>query len=100
MTVQFSVTGLAAAAELKDRLAEIFRYRGPDIRTACMDFDNLNHGAVSITQFRRAFPADVGTLLSEDDMRLLIASYERDGKVDYMALHRDVCEYGADLGHA
>jgi Ca2+-binding EF-hand superfamily protein len=99
MTVQHTVEGLGGAGELRDRLTEMFRYRGSDVRSAYKDFDKLNHGTVSVTQFRRAFPADVGTLLSEADMRLLIASYETgNGKVDYMALHRDVCEYGADLG--
>jgi len=83
-----------ALIQLHAQLREMFKYYGTDIRSAYKDFDKHNLGCVTITQFQREFPGGLGNSVSEADMQLLVRAYLKEGVVDYMALHRDVCQYG------
>lgn len=82
--------------QLHAQFREMFKYYGTDIRSAYKDFDKHNLGCVTITQFQREFPGGLGDSISEADMQLLVRAYLKEGVVDYMALHRDVCQYGVD----
>jgi len=89
-----------ALGSLLFRLKELLRYSGSDIRTAYMDFDKHNLGRVTMTQFQREFPVAPGAI-SANEMQQLIEVYMKGNEVDYMSLHRDVCQYGAnDVFHA